>query len=122
MAALEVLRVPRVDVRPLEVPDEDPLEVRPVANAIAREEFEPSSNMFLYVDREILNDEMVTIYSTGSVGEPKVLSHIPGFVSPVYMVMLVGGRKRCGNGALWMHRPKAHGPGPSELGLRSLGQ
>ena len=100
----------------------DTLEVRSVTDTNVREEFEPSSNMFLYVDREILNDEMVTIYSTGSVGEPKVLSHIPGFVSPVYMVMLVGGRKRCGNGALWMRRPKAHGPKPFGQGLRSSGR
>ena len=41
LAALEVLRVPRVDIRPLEVPDEDPLEVRLVADAVVQEEFEP---------------------------------------------------------------------------------
>ena len=46
LAALEVLGVPRVDIRPLEVPNKDPLEVRPVADAVVREEFEPFSNMF----------------------------------------------------------------------------
>ena len=46
LTALEVLGVPRADVRPLEIPDEDPLEVRPVADAVVREEFEPCSNMF----------------------------------------------------------------------------
>ena len=46
MAALEVLGVSRVDIRPLEVPDEDPLKVCPVVDAVVREEFEPCSNMF----------------------------------------------------------------------------
>ena len=52
----------------------------------------------------------------------KSSSHIPGFVSLVYLAMLVGGQKCCGNGALWMRCPKAHGPRPSGLGLRSSGQ
>ena len=52
----------------------------------------------------------------------KSSSQMPGFVSPVYLVMLEGGRKRCGNGALRMRRLKAHGPGPSRLGLRSSGR
>ena len=34
LAALEVLGVPRADIRPLEVPDEDPLEICPVADAV----------------------------------------------------------------------------------------
>ena len=41
LVALEVPGVPRVDIRPLEIPDEDPLEVRLVENAIMWEEFEP---------------------------------------------------------------------------------
>ena len=41
LATLEVLGVSRVDIRPLEIPDEDPLEVRPVADAVVREEFKP---------------------------------------------------------------------------------
>ena len=45
LAALEVSGVPRADIRPLEVLDEDPLEVRPVTDAVVREEFEPRSNM-----------------------------------------------------------------------------
>ena len=52
----------------------------------------------------------------------KSSSQIPGFVSPVYLVMLVGGRKRGGNGALRIRWSKAHGPGPLGLGLRSSGQ
>ena len=42
LAALEVPGVSRVDVRPLEIPDEDPLEVCPVADAVVWKEFEPS--------------------------------------------------------------------------------
>ena len=34
LAALEVLGIPRVDIRPLEVPNEDPLEVCPIADAV----------------------------------------------------------------------------------------
>ena len=46
LTALEVPRVSRADVRPLEIPDEEPLEVRPITDAIMRKEFEPCSNMF----------------------------------------------------------------------------
>ena len=100
MAALEVPGIPRTDIRPLKIPDEDPLEIRPVVDAVRREEFEPCSNMLPHADGEVLNDEVVIIQSSGSAGEPKSLSHIPGFVSPVYLVMLVGGQKHCGNSAL----------------------
>ena len=62
LAALEVPGIPRTDIRPLEIPDEDPLEVRPVADAVMWEELKPSSNMFPHVDGEILNDEMVIIH------------------------------------------------------------
>lgn len=77
-----------MDIRPLEVPDEDPLEVRLVTNAVIREEFEPSSNMFPYVNREVLNDEVVIIHSTGSASEPKVFKpytgdHLPGILGDV---------------------------------------
>jgi len=47
---------------------------------------------------------------------------MPGFVSLVYLVMLEGGQKRCGNGALRMRRLKARGPRPSGQGLRSSGR
>ena len=72
MVALEVLGIPRTDIRPLEIPDEDPLEVRPVADAVRRDEFEPCSNMFPHADGEVLNDEVVIIHPFGSIGEPKV--------------------------------------------------
>ena len=57
-------------------------------DAVVREEFEPSSNMFPYVDREVLNDEVVIIHSTGSAGEPKVFEpytrvRLPGILSDV---------------------------------------
>ena len=44
---------------------------------------------------------------------------MPGFVSPVYLVMFVGGQKHYGNGALRIRQLKACGPGPSGLGLQS---
>ena len=68
LAALQVLGVPWADIRPLEVPDKDPLEVRLVADAVVREEFEPCSNMFPHADEEVLNDEVIIIHSSGSVG------------------------------------------------------
>ena len=61
-----------MDIRPLEIPNEDPLEVHPVTDAIVREEFKPCSNIFPHADGEILNDEVVTIHSSSSVGEPEV--------------------------------------------------
>ena len=72
LAAFEVPGVPRANIRPLEIPNEDPLEVHPVADAIMREEFEPCSNMFPHADGEVLNDEMVIIHSSSLVGEPEV--------------------------------------------------
>ena len=43
-----------------------------------RDEFEPCSNMFPHVDGEALNDEVVIIHSSGSVGEPKVFEPYTG--------------------------------------------
>ena len=111
-----------MDIRPLKISDEDPLELRPVAAAVVQEEFKPRLNVFPHTDGEILNDEKVIIHPSGSVGEPKIFDQIPGFVSPVYLVMLVGGRKRCGNGALLIRRSKAHGLRPSGLGLQASGR
>ena len=72
LAALEVLGVPRVDIWPLEISNEDPLEVRPVADAVMREEFEPCSDMFPHANGKILNDEIFIIHSPGPIGEPEV--------------------------------------------------
>ena len=62
LAALEVPGVTRADIRPLNISDEDPLEVRLVADAVVQEEFKPCTNMFSYTDGEILNDEKVIIH------------------------------------------------------------
>ena len=72
LIALEVLGVSRADIRPLEIPDEDPLEVCLVADAIVRKELEPHPNMFPHADGKILNDEEVIIHSYGLAGEPEV--------------------------------------------------
>ena len=61
-----------MDIRPLKISDEDPLEICPVADAVGRKEFEPCSNMLPHADGEILDDEVVIIHSSGSVGELKV--------------------------------------------------
>ena len=49
----------------MKVHDEDPLKVRPVTDAVVREEFEPRSNMFPHIDGEVLNDEVVIIHFSG---------------------------------------------------------
>ena len=71
-----------MDIHPLEVPDEDPLEVRPVADAVVLEEFEPRSNMFPHTNGEVLNDEVIIIHSPGSAGEPKVFEPYTGIRLP----------------------------------------
>ena len=77
--------------------------------------------MFPHIDREVLNDEVVIIHSSGSAGEPDVFEpytrvHLPGILGDV-------GRR---SAALWerhsLDAPTAHGPRPSGLGLRSLGR
>ena len=62
LVALEVLGIPRMDICPLEISDEGPLEIRPVADTVRWEEFEPCPNMFPHADGEILNDEKVIIH------------------------------------------------------------
>ena len=69
LVALEVLGVPRADIRPLEVSNKDPLEVRSVVDAVVREEFKPCPNMFLDTNGEILNDEIVIIHPSSLVGK-----------------------------------------------------
>ena len=64
------------------MPNEDPLEVRPVMDTIVQEEFEPCLNMFPHVDGEVLNDEVIIIHSPGSVGEPEVFEPYTGIRLP----------------------------------------
>jgi hypothetical protein len=60
---------------------------------------------------EVADDEVVIVRSTQLAG------HSSGLVSPEYLVMVVGARKRVGNGARRMARLKACGPGGSGEGL-----
>ena len=62
----------------MEIPDEDPFEIRPVVDAVKQEEFEPCSNMLSHADGELLNDEVVIIHCSGSVGESKVFEPYTG--------------------------------------------
>ena len=96
LAALEVPGVTRADIRPLEISNEDPLEIHPVADAVGWKEFEPCSNMLPHAYGEVLDDEVIIIHSSGSTGEPEVLEpytgvHLPGVPGDV------GGRLE----ALW---------------------
>ena len=92
--------VSRADIRPLEISDKDPLEVRPVADAVVWEEFKPCPDMFPHADGEILNDEIVIIHSSGPAGEPEVFEPNAWVCLPGVLVMLAGGRKCRRNGAL----------------------
>ena len=88
LIALEVSGVSRADIRPLEISDEDPLEVRPVVDAVMREELKPCLNMFPHANGKILNDEKVIVHSSGLIGEPKVfepnaLVYVPGVFGDV---------------------------------------
>ena len=56
LIALEVPGVPRADVHPLEIPDDDPLEVRLATDAVVWKEFEPCPNMFPHANEKILDD------------------------------------------------------------------
>ena len=77
-----------MDICSLEIPNKDPLEICLVTDAVGQKEFEPCSNMLPHADVEILDDEMVIIHSSSSVGEPKVFEpytgvHFPGVSSDV---------------------------------------
>ena len=61
-----------MDICPLEISNEDPLEIRPVTDAVGRKEFEPCSNMLPHADGEALNEEVVIIHSSGSTSKPEV--------------------------------------------------
>ena len=98
-----------MDICPLEIHDEDPLEIRPVADAVGREEFKPCSNMFPHADGEVLNDEVVIIHSSSLVGEPEVLEPYTRVCLPSIFGD-VGRRSE----VLWERRPldaTAKGPG-----------
>ena len=88
-----------MDIRPLEIPDEDPLEDRPVADAVVWEEFKPCPDMFPDVDGEILNDEKVIIHPSGSAGEQEIFEPNIGVCLPGVLGD-VGGRLE----ALWERR------------------
>ena len=115
LTSLEVPGVSRADVRPLEIPDEDPLEVRLVADAVVRKEFKPYPNMFPHADGKVLNDEIVIIHSSGPTGESEVFEPNAWVCLPSVFGD-VGGRLE----TLWewcSPDAPAEGPGPLGLGL-----
>ena len=113
LIALEVLGVSRADVRPLEIFYEDPLEVRPVADAVVWKEFKPCLNMFPHANGKVLNDEIVIIHASGPTGEPEIFK--PNAWVGLPGVFRDGGgrpeplRERCSPDAL------AEGPWPRAL-------
>ena len=110
-----------MDIHPLEISNEHPLEIHPVVDAVGWMEFEPCSNMLPHVDGEVLDDRVVIIHSSGLRGESKVFEpytrvRLPGVSGDV------GGRLE----ALWERRflyATTKGPWPraSKLGLWLFG-
>jgi hypothetical protein len=72
LVALEVPGVSGAHICPVEVPEEDLLELRPTTDAVGRQEFEPCSNMLPNIDGEVLDDEVVIIHPSSSAGESEV--------------------------------------------------
>ena len=66
----------------MEISDEDPLEVHLVTDAVMWEEFKPCPNMFPHTDGEILNDEIVIIHPSGSVGKTEIFEPNAGVCLP----------------------------------------
>jgi len=115
LPTLDVPGVSRADIHPLEISDEDPLEVHPVTDAVVQEEFKPCPNMFPHTDGEILNDEIVIIHPSGSAGEPKIFEPNTGVCLPGVLGD-VGGRSE----ALWeRHSPDTPVKGPWSWALRA---
>jgi hypothetical protein len=72
---LEALEAPKVSgrhVRPLEVLDEDLLELGQTTNVVGWQEFEPCSNVLPDTDGEVLDDEVVIIRPSGSTCELEI--------------------------------------------------
>ena len=104
-----------MDIRPLEIPDEDPLEIHPVVDAVVREEFKPCPNMFPHIDGEILDDEIVIIQPSGSAGEPEILEPNTGVCLPDVL-----GDVSERSEALWERRsPDTPVKGPCSQALRA---
>ena len=113
LAALEVPGVTRVDICPLEIFDEDPLEVCLVAYAIVQKEFKPCPNMLPHANGKILNDEIVIIHSSDLAGELEVFE--PN--AWVYLLGVfgdVGGRSETLREWYSLNKP-AEGPWPRAL-------
>jgi hypothetical protein len=72
LAGFEILGVPRVHVRALEVSYEDALEVCPRVDVVRGEMLEPCSSAFREVEQRILDDEVIVVCPTYSIGEVEI--------------------------------------------------
>jgi hypothetical protein len=71
-----------VFVRSLEVPDENLLELSSTTDAVGRQEFEPRLNVLPDADGEVLDDAVVIIRPSGSVGELEIFQPYSGVCLP----------------------------------------
>jgi hypothetical protein len=81
-AALEVPGLSTAHVRPLEIPNEDLFELCPATNAVGWQEFEPRSNVLPDTNREVLDDEVIIIRSSGPTSKPEVFQPYSGVRLP----------------------------------------
>ena len=66
LATLEVPRIVRPNIRPLEVFDEDLPEIHPTADAVGGQELEPGANELPEEDWEVLDDEIIIFHPSSS--------------------------------------------------------
>jgi hypothetical protein len=72
LVALEVPGVSGAHICPVEVPEEDLLELRPTTDAVGRQEFKSRANVLLDIDGEILDDEVIVVRPSGPTSKPEV--------------------------------------------------
>jgi hypothetical protein len=68
----ELADVVGAHICPVEVPEEDLLELRPTTDAVGRQEFKSRANVLLDIDGEILDDEVIVVRPSGPTSKPEV--------------------------------------------------
>jgi hypothetical protein len=80
---------------------------------------QPGSGSVGEEEGEVADDEVVVVRPSQLARQPVIRLPNSGFVSPEYLVMVVGARKWAGNGPSRMARLKTRGPSGLGEGLRS---
>jgi hypothetical protein len=97
-------------VRALEVANENPTQVRPVLDLVARQVLEPRACGVTELEKQILDHEEIVGRPTGMARELVVLEPHTGVGVPIISRYVGQGPKCEGNFASQILRPKARGP------------